>query len=171
MSPWMTTLEHHLNELVRLNEKLLDTSRRRREAIADRDVGQLEVLLSEEQKLAAAVFEEERRRRMTMAKVVGPALGQKPEAMAALKLADVLKRVPGEDAARLRPLAARLQEVTRAIQRVNQEATLLTQRFLPYFEELLGILVDGTMGRPSYTPGGQAARAGQANMNVVDVTG
>jgi hypothetical protein len=167
----MATLEHHLIELVRLNEKLLDMSRRRREAIAGRDVAQLEILLGEEQKVAMAVFEEERRRRVTMAKVVGPALGQKPEAMAMMKLADVLKSLPGEDARRLEALAARLHEVTRTIQRVNQEATLLTQRFLPYFEELLGILVDGTMGRPSYTHGGQSARAGRANMNVVDVTG
>lgn len=170
MSEWAVAMERHLAELVRLNEQLLEASRARREAIAERNVARLETLLAEEQKLAMAVYEEERRRRLTMVRLGGQ-FGKKPEEMAGMKVTEVLRRLAPAGADRLAALASRLGELTRTIQRVNLEATLLTQRFLPYFEELLGILVDGTLGRPSYTPCGQAARAGRSNMNVVDVTG
>lgn len=170
MNQWAVIMERHLTELVRLNEQLLHLSRQRREAIAARNVVRLETLLAEEQKLAMTVYEEERRRRLTMVRLGGQ-LGKRPEQMMAMKVTEVLRRLAPENSARLAALASQLAGLARDIERVNLEAGMLTQRFLPHFEELLGILVDGTLGRPSYTPCGQAARTGRANMNVVDVTG
>lgn len=169
MSDAINMLERHLAELVRLNEELLAVIERRRQALSNRDTSALEALAGQERQLVRAIVEEEERRRITMVRLSG-VLGRRPDELAGARLATVLPWLDAATRERLAPLAARLKAVAAAAQRVNRESILLVQKFLPYFEELLSILVEGVAGQPSYTSVGRAARSGAAGMNVLDVT-
>jgi hypothetical protein len=169
MNDHVATLERHLSALVRLNDELLTVVRRRAKAIAARDVVSLERLMACEREVATAIFEEEQKRRMTMVRLAGP-LQRTAEDLSEAKLTDVLQWLPEGPRRKMMPLAARLKQTAGEVQQVNRESALLTQKFLPYFEELLGILVEGVVGHASYTAAGHAARSGSSGMNVLDVT-
>jgi hypothetical protein len=168
MSRWATTLQKHLEELVRLQERLARVSERRLQAMTERDTVALEAALGEERKLGLAILEEDRRRQMTMIHVAGE-LGVAQRDIAALKVSTVAERVGGPVGVQLVTLRDRLHRLAGEVRRTNETSLKLAQRFLPHFEELLSILLDGTVGKSVYTPGGQAARVGASGLNVVDV--
>ena len=168
MSRYAAALQKHCEELVRLNERLLRLAGERTAAMARRDEPRLELLLAEERQTGLALGEEERRRQMTLIHLARE-LGLRAEEMTRLSLADVAARLGGERGAALLALRDRLRQLAGETQRANQTALQLAQRFLPYFEELLSVLLDGSVGQLAYTPGGQAARAGAAGLNVLDV--
>lgn len=161
-------LQKHMESLVRQNERLLALVEERREAMMGRDVLAIERLLAEEQKLGMAIYEEERRRRQAVVNM-GPSLGRSTPEMLRMSLAEVAEFVEEPRRTRLLELKQRLGRVTEQVQRTNLTLQQLSQRLLPCFEELLGVLVGGQMGGPSYTSGGKASRGFAADMNMVDV--
>jgi hypothetical protein len=168
MSRWTTTLERQLEELVRLNERLLGLAEARLEAMKGRDAARLEALLVEERRVSLAIFAEERRRQTTMIHLAGE-LGKRPEELPGLRLSDMAALLPEPQRGRLLLLRDRLRAVAQQTEGVNQTAACLAQRCLPHFEELLGILLEGTIGQPAYTAEGQSVRAGSAGLSVLDV--
>ena len=168
MNRFIAALERHLEQLVRLNEKLLQLVKDRQKAMTSRDVSRIEALLAEEQKVGMAIFEEERRRRVTMLQL-GAELGKKPEQMETVTLAEIAEELGEAHRGRLTALGERLHDLARQTGQANQTMQLLAQRFLPYFEELLGTLLEGCLGQPSYTAEGQVVRAGAAGMNMLDM--
>ena len=167
-SRWAPVMERHLEELVRLNERLLAAAQRRREAMISRDTERLELLLAEEARLAKAIAEEEQRRQVTMIRLGGE-LGRRPEELARTTLADLAGALGSESGARLLELRARLQRAIRGVLEINQAMSLLARRLLPYFNELLEILLTGAPGRRAYTRGGRAVRTRRASMSVLDM--
>jgi hypothetical protein len=168
MSRWATVLQHHLEELVRLNERLLTAARSRQEAMAARDTQRLEILLAEERRVMKAVAEEEQRRQVTMIRLGGE-LGLRPEQMARTTVAEVARRIGGPVGARLVELRGQLQEVARQTAALNQTMTMLARRLLPFFDELLEILLTGAAGRRGYSAGGRTVRARRGGLNVLDM--
>ncbi len=167
-SRWAPVMERHLEELVRLNERLLAAAERRREAMIARDTERLELLLAEEARLAKAIAEEEQRRQVTMIRLGGE-LGRRPEELATTKLADLAVALGDESGGRLLALRERLQGTIRQVQAINQAMSLLARRLLPYFNELLEILLTGAPGRRAYTRGGRAVQTRRSAMNVLDL--
>jgi hypothetical protein len=161
-------MERHLEELVRLNERLLAATERRREAMITRDTERLELLMAEEARLAKAIAEEEQRRQVTMIRLGGE-LGRRPEELATTKLADLAVELGPETGSRLLELRERLQGTVRRVMAINQTMSLLARRLLPYFNELLEILLTGAPGRRAYTRGGRAVRTRRSAMSVLDM--
>jgi hypothetical protein len=168
MTRWTAALQKHLEELVRLHERLLRLVEARLKAMGVRDAARLELLLAEERTLALAIFEEERRRQVTMIHLAGD-LGLAPQQIPQLSVAEVARRAGAPLGDRLLALRDRLHTLATAIQRTNETALKLAPRCRPYFEEQLGSLLEGSVGQSTYTPGGLTARAGARGMNVVDV--
>jgi len=168
MSQWASALRKHLEELVRLNEKLLRLVKARRDAMASRDAAKLQDLLAQEQKVGLAVFQQEQKRRDVMVKL-GAEFGKRGDKAGMATLSEAAEWLGEPDRGALLGLRARLHKTAQQIARENQTALMLAQRFLPYFEELLCTLLDGTPGRCSYTAEGQASRTGGLGMNVLDV--
>jgi flagellar biosynthesis/type III secretory pathway chaperone len=167
MSRWGTVLQRHLEELVRLNERLLKAMESRQGAMIARNASRLETLLAEERRLAQAIGEEEQRRQVTMIRLAGE-LGKAPREIPGLALSEVARLVGEPEGRRLLQLRARLQETVRKTKNLNQAMMMLAQRLLPHFTELLEILLTGTVSHPSYSSGGQTVRAA-ARMSVLDV--
>jgi hypothetical protein len=170
MSRWTTALQKHLEEMVRLQERLARAVESRLKAMTERDTARLEAALGEERRLGLALFEEERRRQVTMIHLAGE-LGVPQREIASLTVSAVAARLGAAAGAPLLVLRDRLHRVAGEIQRTNQTSLKLAQRFLPHFEELLSILLEGTVGQSVYTPGGQAARVDATGLNVVDICG
>ena len=168
MSQWAPALRKHLEELVRLNEKLLRLVEARRGAMASRDTARLEALLAQEQKVGLAIFQQERRRRGVMAKLAAE-FGRRGDDGASATLSDAAEWLGEPHRGELLNLRERLHRTAQQIARENQAALMLAQRFLPYFEELLCTLLDGTLGGRSYTAEGQTSRTGTVGMSVLDV--
>jgi len=168
MTPSTTALQKHFEELERLHDRLLRVAEARLQAMAARDVARLEFLLAEERQLAMAIHEGERRRRNSLIRLAGE-LGLKPQQIPSLKMSDLAARLAEPERGRLMAQRTRLRALAERVQQVNGSAVQLAQRCLPYFEELLGILLDGAVGRPTYTPDGQATRAGASGMSVLDL--
>ena len=169
MSPHRAMLQRHLEELVRLNERLLLLTEARFEAMKSRDMARIETLMAEERQVGMAIFEEERKRQATVVRV-GAELGRTPEEMSKASLAEVAGWLGegGEDGP-LASLRDRLRRVAGRVHEANQAALGLAQRLLPHFDELLGILLDDGTGGPCYTAAGQAWRPSASGRSVVDV--
>ena len=168
MTRWTLTLQKHLEELVRLNERLLALAEARLKAMTERDAARLQMLLAEERTVSLALFEEERCRQVAMIHLAGE-LGVAPAQIPALTVSEVARRVGQPVGGRLLALRERLHKLAGATQRVNETAVKLAQRFLPFFQELLSILLGGSAGQAVYTAEGLATRVGASGMNVVDV--
>jgi hypothetical protein len=168
MTRWEPALQRHLDQLVRLNEKLLGLADQRRQAMISRDAARLEMLLAEERQVGLAIFEEERKRRVTMLQAAAD-LGRAPREAEAITLAEVAEALGEPARGRLLAQRRRLHELARRTAEANQTMQLLARRFLPYFEELLSALLEGCRGQPSYTADGQAVRQGASGMNMLDM--
>jgi len=168
MSQWAPALRKHLEELVRLNEKLLRLVEARREAMASRDGARLEALVAQERKVGLAVFHQEQKRREVMARL-GAEFGKGGDEAASATLSEAAEWLGEPHRGALLGLRAKLHATAQQIGRENRTALMLAQRFLPHFEELLSVLLEGTPGGQSYTAGGQAARSGGVGMSVLDV--
>jgi FlgN protein len=167
MSQWLPVLERHLTELLRLNERLLRLATERAEAMKQRDGRRIEMLLADEHKLGTAIVAEEQKRQMTMIRL-GAELGKTPEQMVEATVSEVVSWF-GPEAQPLAVLRDKVAGAARRVQTVNQEMSVFAQRMIPHFEELIGILVDGTVGQVNYTAAGHMARSGEQNMNILDV--
>lgn len=168
MTPHRATLQRHLEELLRLNARLLGLTEARFAAMKVRDMAKIETLMAQERKVGLAIFEEEQKRQLAVLRL-GKELGRTTDEMSKANLEEVAGWL-GEPAGG--PLASLREELRRVAGRVrdlNRAALGLAQRLVPHFEELLGILLDGTMGRPCYTAAGQASRSGAAGRSVLDV--
>ena len=168
MSRWAPVLQRHLEELVRLNEKLVQSLETRHAAMIKRDLPALESILAVEGQLTRAMAEEERKRQMTVIRLAGE-LGRKPQEIAGLKLSAIAAAVGGPEGRRLLELGARLKELAGQARHSNQVMTALAQRLLPHFEELLELLLTGTVGQRAYRPDGQSVRPAASAMTVVDM--
>lgn len=168
MNQWAPVLERHLEELVRLNERLLRLVEARQQAMTSRDMPRLESLMTQERTVSMAVYEEERKRQTTVSRLMA-GMGKSEDEASAVSLAEVAEWLGEPHKTRLLGLRATLHGVARRVEEANSTAMGLAQRFLPYFQELLGILVDGTVGQASYTAAGHATRSGSGGMNVLDV--
>ena len=168
MNRWLPALLGHLDNLVRLNEKLLTLAGRRHEAMVARDVDRLESLSAEEQRIGQRILSEERDRQATMVRF-GKAHGRSAEQMAGVSLSEAVQWL--DESARLQVLALRqrLHQVVARLQETNRVASMLAQQMLPHFGELLEILLGGTAGGRAYTADGQAVLSGGAGMNVLDM--
>ncbi|MBN2582948.1 MAG: flagellar protein FlgN [Planctomycetes bacterium] len=161
-------LLRHLENLVRLNERLLQLVEQRYAAMASRDASGLEAVLAEERQVAQAVFEEECRRRQTLSRL-GESLGRPTDDAARMKLSDAAALVGSPLKERLVGQSDRLRATVERIRRKNHTATLLAQQMLPHFSELLEILLAGGSAGTSYTAGGQAIRGSAPCMSVLDM--
>jgi len=170
MSQWAPALRKHLEELVRLNEKLLRLIEGRCDAMASRDAVRLEALLARERQVGLAIFHQEQKRREVMARLEAE-LGAGGASAASATLSEVAEWLGEPHRGALLALRAKLHATSQEIARQNQTSLMLAQRFLPYFEELLSVLLEGTPGGRSYTAEGQAAQTGRVGMNVLDVRG
>lgn len=167
MSQWLPVVERHLTELLRLNTRLLRLASERAEAMKHRDGRRIDLLLADEQKVGTAIVAEEQKRQMTMIRL-GAELGRTPDQMVEATVSEVVAWF-GPEAQPLAVLRDKVAGIARRIQTVNREMSLFAQRMIPHFEELIGILVDGTVGQVNYTAAGHAARSGEQNMNILDV--
>ena len=89
--------------------------------------------------------------------------------MAKTTLADLARTLGEESGARLLALRQRLQGTVRQVTAINQTMSLLARRLLPYFNELLEILLTGAPGRRAYTRGGRVVRTRRSAMSVLDM--
>ena len=168
MNRWAPALLRHLENLVRLNEKLLKLAEQRHTAMVARDVDRLESILAEEHRVGQAIIEEERARQATMVQL-GAAQGRRPEQMVDMQLPEVAQWLGEPARTQLLALKERLEQAVARVQEANRIMTMLAQQMLPHFGELLEILLGGTPGGRAYTADGQAVRSGAAGMNVLDM--
>lgn len=168
MNRWAPALLRHLDNLVRLNEKLLKLGKQRHTAMVARDVDRLESILAEEHRVGQAIIEEERARQATMVHL-GAAQGKPPEQMVEMRLPEVAQWLGEPARTQLLALRQRLEQAVARVQEANRIMTMLAQQMLPHFGELLEILLGGTPGGRAYTADGQAVRSGAAGMNVLDM--
>ena len=168
MNRWAPALLRHLDNLVRLNEKLLKMGKQRHTAMVAREVDRLESILAEEHRIGQAIIEEERARQATMVHL-GAAQGRPPQQMVEMRLAEVAQWLGEPARTQLLALKQRLQQAVARVQEANRIMTKLAQQMLPHFGELLEILLGGTPSGRAYTADGQAVRSGAAGMNVLDM--
>lgn len=161
-------LLRHVDNLARLNEKLLKLTRQRHSAMVARDVDRMESLLAEEGRLGQAILEQERGRQTTMVHL-GAEQGRSPEQAARTRLTEAAQWLAEPARTELLALKQRLQQAVALVQETNRTMTALAQRMLPHFGELLEVLLGGTAGGSAYTADGLAVRSGAAGMNVLDV--
>lgn len=169
MSRHVKTLLSDLQQLLRLHERLLELARLRQQAMIARQVEAIEQLMSDELAVAQAVQEAENRRRITMLRV-GAELGRRPAEMAGVKLEQLAEWLPEDDGRALLDVQRRLKETVKSIRQINRAMMMLAQRCLPWFEELLNVLL-GEVGLSSgYTARGQvAALSSCGSRSVVDI--
>jgi hypothetical protein len=168
MTDWATILARHLGELARLNGMLLRAAEARLEAMKRRDVAGIERLMAEERRIGTAVFQEERRRRGTMVRL-GAEWGKSAAEMETASLSEVADWLGEPHAGRLLALRDKVHGLAERVQQTNRTMILLAQRLLPCFEELLSVLLDGSLGGRSYTAGGRVSRSGAVGLGVLDV--
>ncbi len=168
MSPHVQTLLRELQDLLRLHERMLDSAERRQKAMAGRQVDELERLMTDELAIAQAIQELERRRQITMLRI-GAELGRQPRDMVGVTVEELASWLPEPTARTLLATRGRLQELLEQIRQKNQAMTMLAQRCLPWFEELLGVLLGATGGQNCYTSRGQSAAPSAGAMGVVDI--
>jgi flagellar biosynthesis/type III secretory pathway chaperone len=168
MSNHVAALLRELEQLLTLHKRMLACARQRHEAMSRRQVDELERLMNEELSLAQAVQEVERRRQVTMLRA-GAELGRQPRQMAGVNIEQLADWLPAQQRLALLELHSQLRGVVDEIRRLNATMTMLAQRSLPWFEELLGVLL-GVGEQPVYTARGQmAAPAALVARGVVDI--
>ena len=169
MSQHVKTLVREVQELLRLHERMLESARMRHQAMAARQVESLERLMTHELALAQAVQEVERRRQITMLRV-GVEFGRQPRQMGGVNIEQLATWLAPSDRRELLEAHSRLREVVEEIRMANSAMTMLAQRCLPWFEELLNVLLGETGPQGGYTSRGQAAALSSSGARgVVDI--
>jgi len=167
MSKWAPVLQRHLENLVRLNERLLKSLEARKEAMTGRDAARMQALMAEEARILHEVSSEEKRRQVTMLRL-GEEFGCTPAQMSQMQLSEAARLLGEPWTSQLLDLRQRLRGVAGRSRELNTVLTGLAQRMLPHFHELLEILLTGTPGRQAYNAGGRAVRT-TGEISVLDM--